>query len=145
MSARTHTIVALIGSTSFKPAFMHKARELTWQGYLVWMPIIWSNYTGEKITVDEERFLDLRYKEKIKMSDEVFVINDVRDGRYYIGSSTQNEIEFAEKLKMPIKYLNNPLTQPPQMKDKSKNGGSAMLNYTWINYADNDPAIGCTS
>ena len=45
--------------------------------------------------------LDLLHKAKIKMSDEIFVINKNR----YIGDSTKSEIEYAKSLNIPIHYL----------------------------------------
>ena len=50
---------------------------------------------GNKAILDE---LHLR---KIDMSDELFIIN--KDG--YIGDSTRNEIEYAEKQGKPVFYL----------------------------------------
>ena len=143
--ATTRTVIALIGSTAFKPAFMAKARELTWQGYLVWTPTIWSNYTGEYITAEQEAFLDSRYKDQIARSDEVFVINDIKNGEYYIGKSTCSEIEFAQARDMPIKYLNNPATRPPRSQRNTINGSIKWPNTEYIADERIDPSIGCTS
>jgi hypothetical protein len=41
------------------------------------------------------------HKRKIDLSDEIFVINVGR----YIGPSTKSEIEYAEKTKKVVKYL----------------------------------------
>jgi hypothetical protein len=56
----------------------------------------------DKITITDEQKekLDDLHKEKILMSDCIFVIND----DYYIGDSTKSEIDFALKHNIPIIY-----------------------------------------
>lgn len=50
---------------------------------------------------DYKRKADELHKRKIDLCDEVFILNV--DG--YIGESTRSEIEYAEKIGKPIKYL----------------------------------------
>ncbi len=57
------------------------------------------DHFGEKF--GNEDILDELHFRKIDLSDEVYVIN--LDG--YIGESTRNEINYAESLDKPIKYL----------------------------------------
>ena len=61
------------------------------------------NKSSEKVNMKAglKDVLDELHFRKIDLCDEVFVIN--RDG--YIGESTRNEIEYAQKLGKPVKYL----------------------------------------
>lgn len=58
---------------------------------------------GEGVGHDskEKMALDELHKRKIDLCDEVLVLNV--DG--YIGSSTRSEIEYAEKIGRPVRYL----------------------------------------
>ena len=58
---------------------------------------------GKHRTEEQKIKLDQLHKEKIKMSDFIYVVN--KNG--YIGSSTKSEIEFAKSLEKPIFYLEN--------------------------------------
>ena len=58
------------------------------------------NY-GENIDEKTKQMLDKMHKQKIDMSDEIYVIN--LDG--YIGESTKNEIEYAKINGKKINYL----------------------------------------
>lgn len=58
-----------------------------------------NDHFGEKAGLKEH--LDELHLRKIDMSDEVYVINVGG----YIGESTRNEIEYAEKQNKPIIYL----------------------------------------
>ena len=51
--------------------------------------------------------MDALHRRKIDLADEIFIVN--LNG--YIGESTRNEIEYAEKLKKPIKYLEQLIKQ----------------------------------
>lgn len=93
-------IVTLCGSSRFKDYFMVWNRELTKQGYIVLAPGVFS-HAGDMITDEQKEKLDTLHKKKIAMSDCVCIIN--KDG--YIGDSTKSEIEFAEALNIPVKYL----------------------------------------
>lgn len=93
-------IICLCGSTKFKDKFLYWNRKLTLQGYIVVMPGVFG-HCGDHITDIQKENLDQLHKWKISMSDAIFVIN--QDG--YIGLSTQSEIDFARKLKIPVIYM----------------------------------------
>lgn len=52
---------------------------------------------------------DELHKRKIDICDEVFVLNV----RGYIGDSTRSEIEYAQSIGKPVKYLENGLHSQP--------------------------------
>ena len=94
-------IVTLCGSTKFKYDFEEHNKILTMQGKIVLMPGCFAHFDKIEITEQEKIDLDILHKDKILLSDYIFVIN--KDG--YIGSSTKSEIEFAINNKKPVFYL----------------------------------------
>ena len=59
------------------------------------------NIKKEEIRLDTKKMLDEMHKQKIDMSDEIYVIN--LNG--YIGESTKSEIEYANSKGKNISYL----------------------------------------
>jgi hypothetical protein len=102
-------IVTLCGSTRFKDEINAANARLTMEGNLVIslglfghadMPDLdWS--TGG---TDLKVMLDDLHRQKIKISDSVFIVNPGG----YIGESTRGEIEYAESLGLPVRYLVEP-------------------------------------
>lgn len=97
-----YKVITLCGSTRFKEDFMRVQKELTLQGNIV-ISVGCFGHSGDEFTDEQKIMLDDMHKRKIDMADEIFVIN--KDG--YIGSSTKSEIEYAEKLKKPVRYMEN--------------------------------------
>lgn len=93
------TIVTLCGSTRFREEFETVNKAFTLKGLIVLSPGVFG-HCGDAITELEKSQLDQLHKEKIKMSDFIYVID--KDG--YIGRSTQNEIEFAKELGLEVYY-----------------------------------------
>lgn len=93
-------IVTLCGSTRFKKDFERVNRELTLAGDIILSPGVFG-HAGDTFTEDQKEMLDELHKQKIDMSDAIFVIN--KGG--YIGDSTRSEIEYAKKTGKLITYL----------------------------------------
>ena len=93
-------IITICGSLKFKNKMMEMAIKLELEGNVVLTPIypITDNniYSKKEIIM-----LGKMHKEKINLSDAIFVVNV--DG--YIGDSTKSEIEYAKKLNKEIMYL----------------------------------------
>lgn len=110
-------IVTICGSTRFKDEISAVARDLTLQGHIVLAPCIFIHADNEQLTTEEKIRLDNLHKEKINLSDAIFVVNV--DG--YIGESTYGEIDWANRMKKQIFFLvepekpeeNNPVTETP--------------------------------
>ena len=83
-------VVTLCGSTKHKNLFYEVAKALTLQDWIVLMPHVFA-HSGDSISDEEKEMLDKLHKQKIDMSDGIFVI--CPDG--YIGESTQSEIDYA--------------------------------------------------
>jgi hypothetical protein len=98
-----HKIITLCGSTKFKTIFENVNRDLTLKGKIILQPGCYAHYDNIELTQLEKENLDLLHKEKILMSDCIYVINE----NNYIGSSTKSEIEFAKQHNKPIYYLHN--------------------------------------
>ena len=93
-------IITLCGSSRFKDDILNTYKKLTLQDNIVLFDAIF-NQNELNLNDNEKQLIDKNHKQKILMSDEIFVIN--KDG--YIGKSTKSEIEFAKKLNKPIKYM----------------------------------------
>lgn len=93
-------IITLCGSSRFKDDILNTYKKLTLQGNIVLFDAIF-NQNELNLNDNEKQLIDKNHKQKILMSDEIFVIN--KNG--YIGESTKSEIEFAKKLSKPVKYM----------------------------------------
>ena len=96
-----YKIIALCGSIKFKDEFMKIQEKLTLDGNIVLTPNFFNNIKKEDIDEKTKKMLDEMHKQKIDMSDEIYVINVGR----YIGESTKNEIEYAKAEGKKIDYL----------------------------------------
>lgn len=93
-------IITLCGSSRFKDDILNAYKKLTLQDNIVLFDAIF-NQNELNLNDNEKQLIDKNHKQKILMSDEIFVIN--KNG--YIGKSTKSEIEFAKKLNKPVKYM----------------------------------------
>lgn len=96
-----YNVITLCGSVKFKDEFIKVKEKLTLDGNIVFMPNFFNNVKKEEISLEIKKMLDEMHKQKIDMSDEIYVIN--LGG--YIGESTKNEIEYAKMKEKKIKYL----------------------------------------
>lgn len=94
-------VITLCGSTRFMDEFERQNRRLTLEGNVVLSVATKAHEGGGFVTSAEKTLLDRVHREKIRLSDEIFVI----DVGGYIGPSTNAEIEFAKRLKKPVRYL----------------------------------------
>ncbi len=98
-----YNIITLCGSIKFKNEFMKVQEKLTLEGNIVFTPNFFNNIKKEEISLDTKKMLDEMHKQKIEMSDEIYVINCGG----YIGESTKSEIEYAKTKGKKISYLEN--------------------------------------
>jgi len=96
-------VITLCGSTKFKDEFMEEQKRLTLEGNIVISVGVFGHSDGIVLEDSVKCMLDDIHKGKIDLSDEIFVINVGG----YIGSSTKNEIEYAESTGKVVKYLEN--------------------------------------
>lgn len=94
------TVVCLCGSTRFIDAFRDANRAETMAGNVVLAPGVFA-HAGDPLTEDEKARLDTLHFRKVDIADEVFVLNVGG----YIGSSTRNEIDYAERTGKPVRFL----------------------------------------
>ena len=71
-------------------------------GKIILQPGCFAHFDKIVITDKQKKALDELHKEKILMSDCIYVINE----NNYIGDSTKTEIEFAMNNNIPIFYYN---------------------------------------
>ena len=104
-----YKIITLCGSTRFKNEFLEAQKRLTLEGNIV-ISVglfgqsgdheVWENMDEGTLT-KTKAMLDGMHLRKIDMADEIYVINVGG----YIGSSTRAEIEYANAIGKPVRYL----------------------------------------
>lgn len=94
-------VICLCGSTKFLKQFEEVKNFAEKQGAVVFTPEVYHHYYNVNLTVYQTEVLNELHQLKIGLADYVIVINV--DG--YIGETTQDEIEFAHDLGIPVHYL----------------------------------------
>lgn len=94
-------IITVCGSLRFKDEMMQIAEQIELEGNVALIPIIPARKKKEEYTAEEIGMLGKMHKERIKLSDGIFVVNVDN----YVGSATQSEIDFARALNKEITYL----------------------------------------
>lgn len=102
MNEKYH-VITLCGSIKFKPEFIKAQEELTLKGNIVLTPNFFSAIKKDEITIETKKMLDEMHRQKIDMSNEIYVINFGG----YIGESTKSEIEYAKAKGKKVSYLEN--------------------------------------
>ena len=95
-----YNVITLCGSIRFKNEFMKVQEELTLDGNIVFTPNFFNNLKGE-INAETKKMLDEMHRQKIDISNEIYVINCGG----YIGESKKSEIEYAKANGKKISYL----------------------------------------
>lgn len=98
-----YNVITLCGSIKFKSEFMKVQEKLTLKGNIVLTPNFFSALKKDEVTIETKKMLDEMHRQKIDMSNEIYVINFGG----YIGESTKSEIEYAQKKGKKISYLEN--------------------------------------
>ena len=96
-----YNVITLCGSIKFKNEFIKVQERLILEGNIVFTPNFFNSIKKEEINEKTKKMLDEMHRQKIDMSDEIYVIN--LDG--YIGESTKSEIEYAQEKGKKIFYL----------------------------------------
>jgi hypothetical protein len=108
---KKRTITCLCGSTKFWRTFQRAGLQETMRGNIVLS-------IGAASGTDDEHFgnlkpeeyeaikddLDTLHYDKIAMADEILVLDELKDGKPYIGTSTAAEIAFAVRLGKGVRY-----------------------------------------
>ena len=107
-------IVTLCGSTKFKDEFEATAKKLALEGHTVLSVNMFAHADNIELTTEQKIMLDNEHKEKINVSDAIFVIN--KDG--YIGESTYSEIDWAQRMKKQVYFLEDPKIEDSKTKEQ---------------------------
>lgn len=94
-------VITICGSLKFIEEIEFHAFKLALEGNCVLSLNTPAKANKEEIPADKFELLHLLHKQKISMSDAIYVINV----NGYIGSSTRSEIEYANKLGKEVLYL----------------------------------------
>ena len=95
-----YKVVCLCGSTKFKKSFEKINAILTLNNKVVLGPAVWAHNDKIEISGNQKFELDKLHKQKIYMSDCIFVVNE----NNYWGDSTKGEIQYATNLNKPVFY-----------------------------------------
>ena len=101
LKSKHRKIVTICGSSKFKDEILQANQDLTLLGYMVFIDGVFAHADNVDLYEEEKKQLDDLHKEKILISDAIYVVN--KDG--YIGESTKSEIEFAKEHNKEIMYL----------------------------------------
>lgn len=101
MDNKKYNIITLCGSIKFKDKFIKVQEKLTLEGNIVLTPNFFNNIKKEEIDEKTKKMLDEMHRQKIDMSDEIYIINFGG----YIGESTKAEIEYAKTKGKKLSYL----------------------------------------
>lgn len=96
-----YPIICLCGSTKFKDIYEKTEKEFALKGYVVITVSCFPSSDNDPRLLKKKDLLDKIHLQKIRMSEEIFVINPGG----YIGESTCREIKYAKKLGKTIRYL----------------------------------------
>lgn len=94
-------VLTICGSLKFKDKIIEQTEKLELAGNCVLSIIYPTNENKDYYTDAQAKLLDKLHKQKIDMSDGIFVVN--LGG--YIGSSTKSEIEYAKANNKEVLYL----------------------------------------
>ena len=92
-------IITVCGSIKFSKEIKEITEKLTLEGNIVLSPIELTKRIDD-YSKEDIQLLGKVHKEKIKISDEVFIVNV----NGYIGDSTKSEIEYAKSMNKKINY-----------------------------------------
>lgn len=95
-------IITICGSLKFQKEMMEITEKMELEGNCMLSVVYPTKEDKDAYTEEELSMLDKMHKEKIKLSDAVFIVNV----NGYIGSSTKSEIEFAKSLGKEVIYYN---------------------------------------
>lgn len=99
---RRYKVITLCGSTRFKDQFLDVQKKLTLQGNIILTVGLFGHSGDNEVWIGStKQMMDDMHKQRIDMSDEIFVINVGG----YISESTQAEIEYAKSTGKSVKYL----------------------------------------
>ena len=97
-----YKVITLCGSTRFKDEFLQVQKRLTLEGNIVISVGLFGHSGDNEVwTEGTKEMLDDMHLPKIDMADEIFVVNVGG----YIGSSTRNEIKYAESTGKVVRYF----------------------------------------
>ena len=94
-------IITICGSMKFKDEMIKIAMQMELARNVILTPTLPISDDKDVYTEEELIMLGKMHKEKIKLSDAIFVVNV----NGYIGDSTKSEIEFAKAQNKEILYL----------------------------------------
>ncbi len=109
-------IITICGSSRFKTEMLKIAEVLTLQDHIILMPNVFAHADNIELTAEQKLKLDNLHKQKIEMSDGIFVVNV----NGYIGESTYGEIDWALRKGKGVWYLEEPAPKEEKTEETEK-------------------------
>ena len=97
-------VIAIVGSSKFKPWMLEKAKELELEGNVAILSHLFSHADGYELTEDQFKNAVQNGHDRIDMCEMLYVVAPDN----YIGESTQEEIDYAKKKGKIIKVWTGP-------------------------------------
>jgi hypothetical protein len=94
-------VITLCGSLKFQEEMMKVAEKMALEGYCILTPVYPVSKNIKRTDEQLEKLKQSHFK-RIELSDAIFVVNVDN----YIGNSTKQEIEYAQKLGKEVLYYN---------------------------------------
>jgi len=96
-------VIAVIGSSKFKDQQLGIAQRETLKGNVALVTGFWHHVDKVPITDEQKARLDELTLYKVKIADEVIVVNP----NGYVGQSTKEQIAFAKASGKPVSYTSS--------------------------------------
>jgi len=96
-------VIAVIGSSKFKDHHLGIAQRETLLGNVVLVTGFWHHVDKVPITDEQKARLDELTLYKVKIADEVIVVNP----NGYVGQSTKEQVAFAKANGKPVSYTSS--------------------------------------
>ena len=93
-------VITICGSLKYQKEIMKQSEKLALEGNCV-LSIVYPTHDMTYYTEEQIELLGKMHKQRIDLSDSIFVVN----AGGYIGSKTQSEIEYAKEQNKEILYL----------------------------------------
>jgi hypothetical protein len=94
-------VITICGSTKFKAEYEAVNKWLTLRGHVVLSVACFGHADSHNFTIEDKKILDRVHRDKIDLSDAIFVI----DKNGYIGESTKSEIAHAKLAGKKVYYM----------------------------------------
>jgi len=118
------SIVTICGSSRFKDEIQEVVEECTIAGFTVFTLVCFdrskTDENGLNYSPNLKRNLIASHFHKISISDVIYVVDGLVNGKHYIGKHTQNEIDYAKEIGIEVWFRSKVLKERKKVEEKEK-------------------------